>query len=192
MGVVSNSYPSRVLYLCWGFGWSSSRCEHTTTSSVFGVTWSSSLAMTWCGGSVQMYHHPEGLPLPQLTYVGCLVCNGRSLATALGAEAARLAGMPTSTPVDLWEQAGLILVFIPSTRAIVLERQERYLPLKRNAWRLRCSELRGKGVTSACLVVVILHSLLLFYARKRALAVEVLAACTFTPNGACVGQQRGL
>jgi len=52
-----------------------------------------------------MFHHPEGVPLPQLTYVGCLVCDDRIRAAALGAEAVRLAGLPPSTLVDLWEQA---------------------------------------------------------------------------------------
>lgn len=55
--------------------------------------------------AMQMFDHPEGEPLPQLTYVGCLVCDNRSLAVALGEEAVRLAGLPPSTLVDLWEQA---------------------------------------------------------------------------------------
>lgn len=47
---------------------------------------------------------PKGLPLPGLTYVGHTLLAGGVSSAALAEEAARLMGLPSSTPIDLYEQ----------------------------------------------------------------------------------------
>ncbi|CAN0187616.1 unnamed protein product, partial [Ectocarpus sp. 12 AP-2014] len=47
---------------------------------------------------------PNGLPLPHLTYVGHTLLAGDASSEVIAEEAIRLAGLPPSTPIDLYEQ----------------------------------------------------------------------------------------